>query len=212
MKRNKLFIAGIVTVFVALLSLTLVSSTLAKYTSKATGSDTARVAYWGFASESELEISGLFKNAYSNVASKDTTDVIAPGAEGYADFTFVFDKKVDVFSAPEVAYSITVSTEGSEIADDLKTNANIQWKLDDSAWGTWDQLLDDIKALSGDDSGTAQYAAGSLPELSSKSHKIQWQWTFSTDAAGDLKDTTLANKDTLDEVTISIKVTATQVE
>ena len=48
MKNNKLFIAGLITVFVALVSLTLVSNTWAKYTSSVTGTDTARFAKWSW--------------------------------------------------------------------------------------------------------------------------------------------------------------------
>ena len=46
MKRNKLFILGICTVMVALVSLSLVSGTWAKYTSTVSGSSAARVAKW----------------------------------------------------------------------------------------------------------------------------------------------------------------------
>ena len=47
MKKNKLFLLGLFVVFAAVLSLSLVSNTLAKYTTSDSGSDTARVAKWG---------------------------------------------------------------------------------------------------------------------------------------------------------------------
>ena len=46
MKKNRIFILGIVTMFVAILSLTLVSGTLARYTSSGKGSDSVQVAKW----------------------------------------------------------------------------------------------------------------------------------------------------------------------
>lgn len=48
MRKNKLFVLGIFTVMVALVSLSLVSNTWARYTSTVSDSDSARVAKWGW--------------------------------------------------------------------------------------------------------------------------------------------------------------------
>lgn len=210
MKKNKLFIIGLVTVFVALLSLTLVSSTFAKYVTTGTGSASARVAKWGFSSAT-IEFNDLFKESYTNVKSSVTGEkVIAPGTEGTATFAFGHD---GTSGKPEVAYTLTVSTEGSDIANDIKNNTNIKWKLDDGAYGTWDELLAAIKALSGDANGTQEYAAGNLPaKLDGSTHTIAWIWEFSKDEAGDTADTDMGNATTLASVTLKITVTATQID
>lgn len=209
MKKNKLFIIGLVTVFVALLSLTLVSSTFAKYVTTGTGSASARVAKWGF-SPATISFDNLFSDSYANVKSSDVNKkVIAPGTEGTATFTFGHD---GTSGAPEVAYTLTVSTEGSEIADDIKNNANIKWKLDDGEYGTWDELLAAIKALSGETNGTQEYAAGTLPnKLDGTPHTIAWKWAFSANPEGDEADTAMGNATEL-KVTLKITVTATQID
>lgn len=209
MKKNKLFIIGLVTVFVALLSLTLVSSTFAKYVTTGTGSASARVAKWGF-SPATISFDNLFLESYDNVKSSTVGEkVIAPGTTGNATFAFGHD---GTSGAPEVAYNLTVSTEGSEIADAIKNNANIKWKLDDGAYGTWDELLAAIKALSGDANGTKEYAAGTLPtNFDGNAHRITWEWKFSANDEGDEADTNMGNATEL-KVTLKITVTATQID
>ena len=68
MKKNKFFMLGIITVFVAILSLTFVSSTFARYTSQVSGTDSARVAIWKWSftedvqgTQSSLATIDLFK-------------------------------------------------------------------------------------------------------------------------------------------------------
>ena len=222
MKKNRLFVLGLVTVFVALVSLTFVSSTWAKYTTTASGSDTARVAYWGFGQDgaNELVIDDLFANAYdgtidpstkSVVSADSTEDVIAPGTSGQANFQF--QHKDGVAEAPEVKYTFTVSTTGSECATEIKNNGNIQWSLDGGAWGTWDQLIASIKLLSGEADGSKVYNAGEVPVGfgDSVTHTISWQWLFSENPAGDVDDTTLGNLSAR-TVTIAIAITAEQVD
>ena len=137
--------------------------------------------------------------------------VIAPGTSGSTNFTFAYAN--GVANAPEVDYNFTVDTTGSAATDAIKANNNIQWKLDDNEYGTFDQLIAQIKGLSGDATGTKKYEAGSLPTAfgaTGATHTIYWQWLFSgTD--GDAEDTALGNMDAQD-VTISIKITAEQVD
>ena len=208
MRKNKFFIAGLVTVFVALVSLTLVSSTWAKYTSTAEGHDNARVAYWGFGESTELSIDGLFTDVYAvGVDSADGEDVVAPGTTGSATFKFAFAKgQGDTIEAPEVDYTLKLEATGSCAAD---LDARLVWKLDGVDCADFDDLLAKLNALDGDET----YEAGELPEAFGvgKTHTISWEWAFSVDAAGDVLDTTLGNADALAEVEINIEVTATQI-
>lgn len=213
MKKNRLFVLGLVTVFVALVSLTFVSSTWAKYTTTAAGSDTARVAYWGFNDTTSMDITELFSDTYDAVKGK-STDVIAPGTQGQATFKFSYTVNNNAsVGAPEVDYVFTVDTSQSSIGSDINANPNIDWKLDNGEWGSFDALLSQIKALSGDASGTKEYEAGYLPSaFTGAEHTIYWVWRFAEDDASNTTDTNMGNAESLQSVTISIKVTATQVD
>ena len=108
-------------------SVGVISGTFAKYTTSATGSDSARVATWGVdKNNASITLDNLFSDTYDNVKGVDS-DVIAPGTTGSANFEFKYSGKAD---APEVAYTFKVDTEGSTISDDIKNNTNIVWSLD----------------------------------------------------------------------------------
>ena len=214
MRKNKMMRAASGLLVAVLLSTCAISGTFAKYTTSVSSSDKARVATWGF-TQTSIDLTNLFKTAYDkNVLG--TADVIAPGTTNSATFTFNYDGQE---AAPEVAYTFTVDTAGSTIADDIKNNPNIVWSLDDGAEGTWDTLLANIKSLSGDASGTMEYRPGQLPAgftAADDVHTITWKWKFETEGTGkvaqDVTDTAMGNKAKLDEVTLKITVTATQID
>jgi hypothetical protein len=180
------------------------------------GQDAARVAKWGFTgTDANVVFTDLFVDTYgTTVKGTAGANVIAPGTSGKGTFQFLY--AAAGIDAPEVAYTFTVSTYGSSIADDIKSNTNIQWKLDDGAWGTWDAMIAAIEALSGDPSGTKEYAPNKLPDAfgtANPTHTVEWQWVFANTPevdAEDITDTALGNKGTLDPVTLKITITATQ--
>ena len=221
MKKNKMMRAASALMVATLLTTSVISGTFAKYTTKAVGGDYARVATWGF-TQTTIELDNLFKKAYGTTVGS-ATDVIAPGTKGKDTFSFTYAGQED---APEVAYKFEVSTYGSGCTDDIKNNPNILWKLDDCAFGTWDKLLADIKALSGDSSGTKVYNPGELPtafnQKGANNHTVEWKWAFVTqDDPGtaenemtnqDTKDTAMGNKYPLESVSLVITITATQID
>lgn len=231
MKKNRMMRLASVLLVLTLLSTSVISGTFAKYTTSVTSNDKARVAYWGFQASNSMDITKLFENAYdTTVASVDKADVIAPGTLGSQTFSFAWDETVSdgtgliKVTGPEVAYQFTVDVVSS--CDQLiKDNKNIQWKLDDGAWGTWDQMIADIKALSGDNSGSKRYEPNTLPaEFTAKDdvHTISWQWLF-TDSTKtytvngesmtqDQYDTYMGNAATMDKCSIKITITATQID
>ncbi len=237
MKKVKTLRLASVLLVLVLLTTSIIGGTFAKYVTKASSGDSARVAYWGFQSTNNLDLTGLFSSQYidtkvdanGTVKSADGDDVIAPGTSGSAKFAFAYaeigeeavvDTTAQAVNAPEVKYSFTVGVEGT-CADDIKNNTNIQWKLDDGTWGTWDAMVNAIKALSGDASGTKEYEAGNLPAAfttADNEHTISWQWLFPTTgtpeeiAAQNEKDTALGNKATLDTCSITITITAEQID
>ena len=222
MKKNKIMRLASALLVLTLMTTCAISSTFAKYTTSQSGKDSARVAKWGFTDtgDSQITLNNLFKDAYDkNVQGK--ADVIAPGTTNSAEFKFAYNETDNGATAPEVAYTFTVSTEGSEIDDSIKNNTNIQWKLDDGEWGDWDTMIDDIEALAGDPSGSKTYPAGQLPDAfgtKAQKHTVAWQWVFedttseTAKKAQDVTDTGMGNADALAEVELHIAVTATQVD
>ena len=234
MKKNKMMRTASGLLVATLLTTSIISGTFAKYVTTASGEDNARVANWGFdKSNASIALTGLFKDAYDlddqgnvvadpSVKSETTNDdVIAPGTGNSA--TFKFDYK-GAKKAPEVKYTFAVSTEGSTIADDIKNNDNIQWKLDNGTWGNWDTMITAIKTLSGAASGSETYNPGELPDAfkdatAASTHTVSWRWAFDeadktiTNATNkDETDTAMGNADALANVKLKITVTATQID
>ena len=205
---------------VAMASLSLIGGTFAKYVTRSEGTAQARVARWGFADEGKIELDDLFKANYDDsvVAADGETLLIAPGTSGSDTFEFAYDG-VEGAQAPEVDYTFTVSTEGSTAGDAIKANPNIRFKLDDGEFGTWDQLLAAIQALSGSQDGTKVYEANTLPaafaDAENDQHTIAWQWLFEDASdldAQDAVDTAMGNAEELDSLKICISVSATQID
>lgn len=215
MRKNKMMRAASGVLVATLMTTSIISGTFAKYTTSATGKDSARVATWGFADTSSITLDELFKTAYDqNVLGK--ADVIAPGTTNSADFYFKYSGKE---AAPEVAYTFKVDATGSKCADEIQNNKNIQWKLDNGEYGTWSQLITAIENLDGNKTDD-KYEANTLPDKfnSNQKHTISWKWDFDTaqtyddGKSQDEHDTAMGNKASLDDVTIKITITATQID
>lgn len=190
MKRNKLLIAGIVTAFVALISLSLVSGTWAKYTSNMTGSDTAKVAKWAFdykgtalnLTSDEITFD-LFETVLDTDGAAETdvaANLIAPGTKG--EFEFQFTNKSEVTAEYTVEFEITNSN-----------NIPVQFSVDGGT--TWTATIADI---------TEELAIGAT----STAKKVQWRWAFD---GNDATDTTLGINGTA-EITVEATVTFTQID
>lgn len=220
MKKNIMMRAASGLAVATLLTTSLIGGTFAKYTSSAEGSDTARVASWGF-TDTSVTFDNLFSNTYANV-DKNTVignngeDVVAPGTEGTAKFKFNYAGSK---TAPEVAYTFKVDTTGSECAQDIQSNKNIVWSLDGTEYTatqdktSWQQMIEAIHNLSGETGGVKEYEAGKLPTEfnGSSEHTVSWKWKFDENN-NDITDTNLGKKANLDSVTLKINITATQVD
>lgn len=216
MKKNVMMRTASGLFIAVMLTTSIISGTLAKYTTSAESTDKARVAKWGLGTAT-ISIEDLFKPEYDGtVESVDGADVIAPGTKGEAEFKFECDG-----DAPEVAYTLTVSTEGSECDPAIAGNPDIIWSLDGTAYDSFDDMLDAVEALGSD---TVVIDPNNLPTGfgASDSHVISWEWTFedadSTDdadiAAQDVVDTGMGDDAVTSdiEVTIVITISATQVD
>lgn len=221
MKKNKIMRLASALLVLTLMTTCAISSTFAKYSTSTTGTDSARVAKWGFTdTTSQIQLDNLFNDAYDTTV-KAAADVIAPGTTGSATFGFTYGGD-GAANAPEVAYTFKVDTTGSTCAADIQNNPNIQWKLDNGEWGTWNTMITSIEALDGNKAGD-KYEPNTLPDAFNTTganvHTISWQWLFDKDTAvtpaptdNDENDTAMGNKATLDDVTLKITVTATQVD
>ncbi len=227
MKKNVMMRAASALLVAVLLTTCAISGTFAKYTTSTTGSDSARVAYWGFDENAATTIA-MFDGEYTNVKSSGEVDgfskVIAPGTAKTTTFAFGYTNyKTDKIQKPEVAYTFTVAPKITGDYDSLDANPNFKWTLQapgaDAAtkYDTVDALLAAVKALSGDATGTKDYAAGELPAAftsADEAYTIGWEWAYETadDAAQDATDTAMGNAEALENVTFEITITATQID
>ena len=202
MKKQRFFMLGIITVLVAVLSLTFVSSTFAKYTSTVNGSDSARVAKWQFkfntsditldsVEDADQEITFNLFNTLTSESSVSQTDgtIIAPGTSG--SFTFNISNLSEVTAQYALDYSV-VNT----------ANIPVEYSLDNS---TWSKSIDSLDVTASD--------ATKLVYLTGKSEDITvyWRWAFYENEAGDQADTNLGIKGT-DTIEVTLKVILTQVD
>ena len=110
MKKNRMMRSASALLVMVLLTTSVISGTFAKYVTKATSEDTARVAHWGvqFTTTSD----DLFKTQYEQETTnhtgtysvKSTTALVAPGTEGDA---YTFTTK----GTPEVSYQVTFNAD-----------------------------------------------------------------------------------------------------
>lgn len=222
MKKTKFMRAALLLLVLTLITSCFVGGTFAKYTTSTTGSDSARVAYWGFDQAAATTIN-LFAGEYTNVKASGEVDgfsnVIAPGTSKSSTFAFGYTNyKTNEIKAPEVAYTFTVNPTITGDYDELDANTSFKWTLkapnatEATEYETVDKLLSAIKELSGDVSGSKEYAAGTLPAAftaADEVYTIGWKWAFD---GNDADDTALGNSQTLKNVTFSITITATQVD
>ena len=186
MKKNRLFMLGIVTVFVAILSLTLVSSTFAKYTSTVTGDDSARVAKWAWTfnteqldlgSAQEVTTFGLFDTIKDTAGATEedvNSGLIAPGTSG--SFSFV------ITNSSEVTGEYTVNFDSSEVVE------QIEYSLDGSSW------VEEIEDLTKSEQLEAATEGNPIT--------VYWRWEFEGNDTSDTADGIAGNVE--HSVTITI--------
>ena len=231
MKKNKMMRTASGLLVATLLTTSIISGTFAKYVTTASGEDSARVAKWGFEGGNTIVLNELFKNAYTDDKNGETVkaaaDVIAPGTSGSQTFGFTYGGDGNV-TAPEVAYTFNVSTDGSTCDPDIQNNKDIVWSLDgkpaeatDKTTGSWEALTAAIEALDGN-KNEDRYEPNTLPKAfestGDNTHTVSWEWkfegnnTYATNKSQDQYDTDMGNATDLANVKLKITVTATQID
>lgn len=239
MKKNKMMRTASGLLVATLLTTSVISGTFAKYTTTASGSDSARVAKFGvkinangdmFATEyAKDDKSASITSASSVISSKTNEKVVAPGTKGDL-VNAIITGTPEV--AVHVAYEPTLTLEGWKAEDTTTEYCPIVFKVNDKTYG-----LNGIKDAAGkvvDNQSTTitelktavenaikAYSKDYEPntDLSKKNAdyvNVSWEWAF--DKNDDVKDTYLGDcaaddkTDNDSKVELSIKTTVTQID
>ena len=234
MKKNIMMRVASALLIAVLMSTCVISGTFAKYTTSATGDDSARVAKWHIkvgsfdtATSTEKTFTfNLFNTIYDtnkvnsvetdgDVGSDNSTVLIAPGTWGYFDLVITNESEVNA------EYSLTL-TETMESAPSGATSP-IYYKVETlttqgapSAPPTVNGV-DGVGGMSKASGGTITVADGVAKAALTMTNKtvtirIYWLWEFATaDTSTDATDTALGlDGDT--QIKVTAAVTVTQVD
>ena len=219
MKRNKLFLLGLFVVFAAVLSLSLVSSTFAKYTSNGVATDTARVAKWGVVVTAETfaddQLEADLTTTETEISAGGTADLLAPG-------TGIHFASVAISGTPEVAVRVTYTAELTLTDWTLKDGTTEYCPLIFVINGVHHSMeghsltqVSDYEAKIEEliAAYSKEYAANTdLGTKSAEELTVSCYWAYSTSKANDLKDTELADTTTVPSVELEITCTVTQID
>ena len=203
MEKNKTMKMISITLLIVMIALILVSGTYAKYTSSATGSDSARVAKWAFNVGGTDIASNTFKfdlfktikdsdgNEENDVVSANGDKVIAPGTSGSFDISL--ENKSEVSAKYGIKFTVTNTK-----------SIPIQFSTDGNTW------TDSLTNIAADDTKTK------LAPNGTKTITVQWKWAYEdtnedTKETTDAKDLALGTAGTA-TITVSAEVTATQAD
>ena len=234
-KNHTLKLAGILLALVLVTSC-FVGGTFAKYVTKGTGSDSARVAKFGvtvtangtmFAKEYDTGTENVKGTIAKSVVSDGTDDknLVAPGTSGNM-------VSMTLAGKPEVAVNVTYNAENFILKGNWLGDANTFYCPLIITVG--DTVIKCAEKTSADDVKTAVQAAvaacsanyGAKTDLSTVANgglKISWEWPFEGGATNpnqtDVKDTYLGNQATkpatpeiLPSIYIPVTATVTQID
>ena len=223
-KKNKIFRLVYLLLIFTLISLCLMSGTLAKYITSDSVSNSARVAKWGVVISTTG--SDLFKTTY---ATDDSTysstitnsvsasvNVVAPGTSGSAGgFT--------ITGTPEVACLIEVSIDSTlskleywtlGVGSAGTAYEPIVWSLNGAKCGTNGTFAELLAALNNVSVAVPPGTNLATALTGSNSWLISWEWDFDDSGAGtnDVNDTYLGNKTNAPTITLVYDITVTQID
>lgn len=198
MKKNVMMRVASVLLIAVLITTCGISGTFAKYVSTASVNNTARVAKWGWG-DTSISID-LFDDTYDQtVDSSNDANVIAPGTSKTGTLTWT---PADTF-APEVDYVLSFALTGN-IPEAIETELDWTLKIDDGNVTTYTTFTALKAALE-----AKTYAGDASEDAPTVSIQIGWVWAF--DGGDDAADTALGNAATLAELSVTVTMTATQV-
>ena len=198
-KRSSMMVRLVAVLAVTMMfTMCFVGGTFAKYTSSATGTDTATVAKWSFkVGETDIATTDTFtfdlfktikdSDGINNETEMNPVDgsIIAPGTQG--SFDLVLTNASQVTAQYAIDYTVT-------------NNNDIPVKFSVDGGTTWTNDLADVAA-----SDSTKLAANS----GTTTIKVQWKWDFN--GSDDSFDTALGIGGNA-VLTVKAEVTATQVD
>ena len=198
-KRSSLMVRLVAVLAVTMMfTMCFVGGTFAKYTSSATGTDSATVAKWSFkVGETDIATTDTFtfdlfktikdSDGINNETEMNPVDgsIIAPGTQG--SFDLVLTNASQVTAQYAIDYTVT-------------NNNDIPVKFSVDGGTTWTNDLADVAA-----SDSTKLAANS----GTTTIKVQWKWDFN--GSDDSFDTALGIGGNA-VLTVKAEVTATQVD
>ncbi len=198
-KRSSMMVRLVAVLAVTMMfTMCFVGGTFAKYTSSATGTDSATVAKWSFkVGETDIATTDtftfdLFKTIKDSNGTDNETDIspddgtiIAPGTQG--SFDLVLKNESQVTAQYAIDYTVT-------------NNNDIPVKFSVDGGSNWTNDLADVAA-----SDSTKLAANS----GTTTIKVQWKWDFN--GSDDSFDTALGIGGNA-VLTVKAEVTATQVD
>ena len=214
MKNDKITRFAILILALTMITLMIVSGTFAKYTSSATGSDTATVAKWSIkvGSGEGVEIAGSSSTVsfdlFSTIKDEDggseadvagkasgtavgststTAKIIAPGTSGSFDIIVKNESEVNA------TYSIAFESNNTSIPIEFSTDGT-----------TWKSTLSEANVTN----------AAINMNSAAQTKTVYWRWAYDVSAARDTADTNLgvAAQTSPASVTLSATITATQAQ
>lgn len=215
MKKTKLMRAALLLLVLTLVTSCFVGGTFAKYTTRAEGSDTARVAKWGVVITAHGE---AFAETYAtdteNVAGTiansvvSANKVVAPGTKGnMVGMTITGTPEVAV----NVSYAANFKVEGWTVGDSFYCPLQIKVGRTMIDGATFTDAAAFERAVNTEISTYSEkYAAGTdLSTASVTTPSVSWEWPFSVD---DTKDTALGNLPIAPTVSLEVTTTVTQID
>ena len=214
MKNDRITRFAILVLALTMITLMIVSGTFAKYTSSATGSDSATVAKWSIkvGSGDGIEIAGSSSTVsfdlFSTIKDEDggseadvagkasgtavgstsaTAKIIAPGTSGSFDIIVKNESEVNA------TYSIAFESNNTSIPIEFSTDGT-----------TWKSTLSEANVTN----------AAINMNSAAQTKTVYWRWAYDVSAARDTADTNLgvAAQTSPASVTLSATITATQVQ
>ena len=234
MKKNVMMRLACFLLVAVLISTSAISGTYAKYVTKGTAADDARVAKWGVKIEPTSE---MFSNSYKDTKTDYTPSeagdaitvqsytpddkVIAPGTEGaLASFKITGTPEVDT----EVTYTPSLyltgwNVDGAEYCPIVFTVGTETFKIGDTGIDTVAQLIEKVQAAIV--AKTAKYHTNQDLSVVNDDLYVAWEWPFETGAdatekaANNIKDTALGNAaadGNAAKIALSVTITISQVD
>lgn len=233
-KKNVLMRSAGLLLALVLVTSCFVGSTLAKYTTSADATESARVAKFGvtitangatFAKEYATDDTNVVGTIAKSVVSSDDSKLVAPGTkkEGFVASTIAGTPEVAVrvsYEAKEFKLTNWTTNGTDEYCPLVFTVNGVEYKIGNTGItdvaGLQKAVKDAIKAY------TKDYAPGTnLSNVGADTLTISWEWPFETGAndteklANNAKDTALGNRAAAGNaatVSLTLATTVTQID